>query len=90
LAFLHQKELILNQDDTKNFLLAMNVLREITKAITLQSVIPDASKFNFGGKNVVEQDVTIHAEFPNVTDHNEIEMALSNLVNTASQYANRK
>ena len=68
----------------------MNVLREITKAITLQSIIPDASKFNFGGKNVVEQDVTIHAEFPNVTDHNEIEMALSNLVNTAYQYAKRK
>lgn len=90
LALLHQKELVLNAGETENFLLAMNVLREITKAITLQSIIPDASKFNFGSKNVIEQDVTIHAEFPNVTDHNEVEMALSNLINTASQYANRK
>ena len=38
----------------------------------------------------LEQTVTIHAEFPNATDHNEIEEAFNNLVNRASQYANRK
>jgi hypothetical protein len=84
LAFLHQKELILNAGDTENFLMAMNVLKEITKTIALQSIIPDVSKINLGNNGILEQEVTIHAEFPNVNDHNEIEMALSNLVNTAS------
>ena len=37
----------------------------------------------------LQQEVTIHAEFPNATDHNEIEEAFNNLVNRASQYANR-
>ena len=34
----------------------------------------------------IQQLVTIHAEFPNVQDHNEIELALNDLVNRASQY----
>ena len=38
----------------------------------------------------LEQTVTIHAEFPNATNHSEIEEAFNNLVNKASQYANRK
>ena len=38
----------------------------------------------------LEQKVDISAEFPNVSDHNEIEQALTDLINTASQYANRK
>ena len=42
------------------------------------------------GNETLEQTVTIHAEFPNATDHNEIEEAFNNLINTASQYANRK
>lgn len=39
---------------------------------------------------MLEQEVTIHAEFPNVTDHYEIEQAFNNLVNKATQYANEK
>jgi hypothetical protein len=34
--------------------------------------------------------VHIDATFPNVIDHNEIELAFDNLINKASQYANRK
>lgn len=41
-------------------------------------------------KQMLEQEVTIHAEFPNVTDHYEIEQAFNNLVNKATQYANEK
>jgi len=37
----------------------------------------------------LEQTVTITAEFPNVSNHLEIEEAFNNLVNRASQYANR-
>lgn len=90
LAFLHQKELILNAGDTENFLMAMNVLKEITKAVTLQTILPDLSKINLDNNQSLQQEVTIHADFPNVTDHNEVEAALNNLINTASQYANRK
>ena len=39
--------------------------------------------------NNFEQNVTIQAEFPNATNHNEIEEAFNSLVNRASQYANR-
>ena len=43
-----------------------------------------------GGGDFLEQEVTIHAEFPNVQDKHEIEDAIENLVLTASQFANRK
>ena len=41
-------------------------------------------------KESLEQNVTIHAEFPGVSDRNEIQEAFNNLINAASQYANRK
>lgn len=37
----------------------------------------------------LQQEVTIHAEFPNATNHNEIEEAFNTLINRASQYVNR-
>ena len=43
-----------------------------------------------GTKLMVEQNVTISAEFPNVTNSSEIEDAFNNLINEAAQYANRK
>ncbi len=45
--------------------------------------------FTFGQgltPGTMQQQVTIHAEFPNVQDHNEIELAFNDLVNRASQY----
>jgi hypothetical protein len=48
-----------------------------------------ASLFNSGNQQL-EQNVHIEANFPNVTQSNEIEMAFDNLVNKASQYINRK
>jgi hypothetical protein len=38
----------------------------------------------------LDQNVHIEANFPSVTDHNEIEEALTTLINRASQFANRK
>jgi hypothetical protein len=49
-----------------------------------------AMTLNTEADKVLQQEVTIHADFPNVTDHNEIEMAIDNLINAASQYANKK
>lgn len=43
-----------------------------------------------GTKMVVEQNVTIDATFPGVTDRFEIQEALNNIINDAAQYANRR
>lgn len=94
LAFLHEKELVLNQDDTENLLTAVSFIRDLVSVIDSQASL--ASLFNLSSAGVassnstLEQSVTIHAEFPNATNHSEIEEAFENLVNKASQYANRK
>lgn len=43
-----------------------------------------------GLTTTIDQNVTINAAFPNATNHSEIEEAFTNLINKASQYANRK
>ena len=92
---LHQKEIILNADDTTNLLSAVSIIRDIVQMIDLQAM--QHSGFNisspsigFTGSEMLEQAVHIEASFPGVTDRNEIEEAFNNLINTASQYANRK
>ena len=40
--------------------------------------------------SMLDQNVHIEANFPNVQSHTEIEMAINNLINSASQYVNRK
>jgi len=94
LALLHEKELVLNKEDTKNFLHATDILRSISDVIDLQAM---SNQFNTlsasiysGSSGILEQSVHIEANFPNVSDRNEIEEAFNNLINTASQYANRK
>lgn len=96
LAMLHEKELVLNAEDTENFLSAIEMVRDISRMVDLQaqwqstglgSLIASAIKDT---DQTLQQEVNIHAEFPSVTDHNEIEQAFNNLINTASQYANRK
>lgn len=95
-AMLHKKELVLKESDTENFLASLEVMERILKMIDLQSAnlalqgdlvsptlgMPDAAS--------LEQNVHIEASFPGVTDRNEIEEAFKDLVNLASQYANRK
>ena len=97
LAMLHQKELILKEGDTENFLASLEVLRDIVKVIDLH-----AMNAQFGGllnspqyhdyegtREVLEQQVHIEASFPNVSDRHEIEEALTTLVNKASQFTGR-
>lgn len=96
LAFLHQKELVLNAQDTENLLASMDILDKIISTIDLYSSSVQLggmlSSPRYGGfdNEPLEQNVHIEASFPSVTDHNEIEDALNNLINKASQYANRK
>ena len=94
LAILHEKELILNQNDTQNILSTVSLIRELVNMIDAQAA--NASLFNLmstpspsPNANTLEQKVEITAEFPNVNDRYEIEEAFNNLVNRASQYANK-
>ena len=96
MAMLHQKELVLNAADTENFLAAVKIVRSMADmldanaAVARQGLAGAVAATIKPANDVIEQNVTIHAEFPNATDHNEIEEAFGNLVNLASQYANRK
>ena len=96
LAMLHQKEIVLNAKDTENFLAAVNIVREVARSIDLNAMI-QANGFGILSaasavptSQILEQEVTIHAEFPNATNHSEIEEAFDTLLNRASQFANRK
>ena len=95
LALLHEKEIVLNKDDTENLLKTVSFIRELVSMIDSQASM--SSLFNMTattgimtGNAGMEQQITIYADFPDATDHNEIEMAFNTLLNTASQYANRK
>ena len=95
MAILDEKELVLNQHDTENFLMATEILRNIVDIIDFNSLHNQISwlsstGFASAGAGPLEQSVSIEAHFPNVSDRNEIEEAFNNLINTASQYANRK
>lgn len=95
LAILHQKELVLNADDTSNFLSAIEMVRDITKSIDLQAQsqgigLGALSAAGIASSSAFEQNVNIQASFPNATNHSEIEEAFNNLINRASQFAGRK
>ncbi len=99
LAMLHEKELVLNADDTVNLLTAVEIMRalgttldktglDLTKAVGSFN----ATRINNVDSNdtIVEQVVHIDADFPNVTDREEIQEAFNNLINLAAQRANEK
>ena len=92
LAILHEKELVLNQTDTKNLLDMVAVARDLIKNSrwsmfnSFESIGSIASRLH---SEALQQSVSIEASFPNVTDRNEIQEAFNNLINTAAQYANR-
>lgn len=97
LAMLHQKEIVLNAHDTANLLTAVDIVRSMADKLEMNASLASqgiagltASIAPYHGGDTLEQNVTIHAEFPNATNHSEIEEAFGNLVNLASQYANRK
>ena len=97
LAMLHQKELILNAQDTSNFLASLEVLREIMQTIDLHSSYTQISGMlsspiyrDYNEPQTLEQQVHIEASFPGVQDRNEIEEAFNNLMNRATQFVNRK
>ena len=91
LAVLHEKELVLNKEDTSNLLKIIEIVRN--------AIDNNISTAGFGllraagvstNNETLEQKVTITAEFPNATNHSEIEQAFDSLINRAAQFANRK
>ena len=97
IAMLHQKEIVLNAHDTENFLTAIGIVRDISDQIEKNAIAMQyqnqfaayRGNINTSG-DTLQQEVHITAEFPNATNHSEIEEAFRNLTNLASQYANRK
>ena len=94
LAMLHQKELVLNANDTANMLSAITILRDITANLGA-TLLNKMASISAGSASSIgqglaaagmEQNVVINAEFPNATSSKEIEDALNNLVNRASQH----
>ena len=72
-------------------------MREIVKSIDLENLrqqyafaINSVPAIGQGFAETIEQNVHIEASFPAVSDRNEVEEAFNNLINTASQFANRK
>ena len=97
-------ELVLNSRDTANLLSAVDIVRAIDeetlrqissmmKYSAISAVMGAGSGLSAGGVNpfaqTLDQNVHIEADFPNVTDKNEIIEAFDDLVNLASQYASR-
>lgn len=102
LAILHEKELVLNQQDTDNMLAAVSLVRSIpTETLrAIEQSLDGSAKGVFAllaqglgsgvapSSGVLEQHVTIeHVEFPNVTSSHEIEEAFASLANDAAQWA---
>ena len=98
LALLHQKELVLNSQDTENVLSAVNIVRSMSDILqSVKSSVSDRisglmSRFS-GGNAIandhmtIEQNVHIDAKFEGQTESHQIQNALINLVNYASQHA---
>lgn len=102
---LQRPELVLNADDTQNMLKMVNILHNLSPEMlsALHGTINGSAYTMLAGlggamsahsinstNSELNQNVEIHADFPNVTDKNEIVEAFDNLVNLATQYANRK
>jgi hypothetical protein len=103
LAMLHEKELVLNQADTANILAAVDIVRQLSGIIgSLSGFMTDNALQSLNGgiaaklsneysrNQPLEQSVHIEANFPNVTDRNEIQEAIDNLISLAEQKANLK
>lgn len=84
MALLHQKEMVLNKEDTANLLKAVELVRDFSKNLIPNISAPQATNNN------TNQNITIHADFSGVRNSSEIENAFNNLVNRAVQYSNQK
>ena len=95
LAYLHQKELVLNASDTENILKAVDIVRQMVQTLKNSAVTDVFSNIanSFSAQTsteTIEQNVHITAEFPAANSAAEIESALLSLNERAIQYSFRK
>lgn len=95
LAYLHQKELVLNASDTENILKAVDIVRQMVQTLKSSAVADTFSNIANSvsaqpSGETVEQNVHITAEFPAANSAAEIESALLSLNERAIQYSFRK
>lgn len=104
LAVLHQKELVLNEDDTSNMLSAVRAIRDIAGLnesisqtiassigqLIMRTVAAGGGNFNSGTNNNTSNVFNITAEFPNADDVQTIRDAILSLPNLASQFVNER
>ena len=102
LAMLHEKELVLNKQDTRNILDAVNIIRSLSGVLqssmvdriagltqSLNTLSLPAVSNTTTTPQAIEQTVHITAEFPGATEAIQIEQALQSLVSRATQHAFR-
>ena len=101
---LGRPEMILNADDTQKMMNIVDTLHDLDVGVIndlYHSVVDSAMSYLYSLSSLtpgtvntqsgeLQQNVHIEADFPNVTDRNEIVDAFNDLVNMASQYANRR
>lgn len=118
LAFLHQKELVLNENDTKNLLETVDIINQLYSKIKRSESGLETNLSNSIAETIARQinnaqyqqevqqaqrmyeqlkpisgiepittseNNVFNVSFPNATNHNEIEQAIENLRNRASQ-----
>lgn len=93
LALLHQKELILNAEDTKNILNTVDMVRSLndsmnSRMFNLFNASAIDKLYNLLAEREeapIEQNIEIHASFPGVTVEREIEEAFDNLLTRMTQ-----
>lgn len=103
LAWLHQKELVLNETDTKNILDAVKSVRDLNVSSIDDAIMSGIANMiiklstnsignipNSTSTNTSSNIFHITAEFPNANDVNEIREAIMSLPNLASQYLARR
>ena len=103
LAWLHQKELVLNETDTKNILDAVKSIRDLNVSSIDDAIMSGIANMivklstnsignipNSTSTNTSSNIFHITAEFPNANDVNEIREAIMSLPNLASQYLARR
>ena len=102
LAMLHEKELVLNKEDTANMLSMINIVRDLVDQQLPQKLMQNMSQriqdalIDYSGaissnSNSSNENIfNISAEFPNASDAVEIQEAILSLPNLASQYLNRR
>ena len=103
LAWLHQKELVLNETDTNNILDAVKSIRDLNVSSIDDAIMSGIANMivklstnsignipNNTSASTSNNTFNITAEFPNANDVDEIREAIMSLPNLASQYLARR